>query len=89
MFGIPFSGADVCGFHDAPGMELCLRWQQVGAFYPFYRLGFFVFRLVIIKFRNHNDWYQPPQDPGVWPEVAAATRKSNAFRYRHMPYLYR
>jgi alpha-glucosidase (family GH31 glycosyl hydrolase) len=39
--------------------------------------------------RNHNDMGTADQDPGMWPSVAAAARKANLFRYRHLPYLYR
>ncbi|CAJ0932247.1 unnamed protein product, partial [Mesorhabditis belari] len=74
MFGIPYVGSDVCGFIGATTEELCLRWQQMGSFHSF--------------FRNHNDNGSPAQQPTVWPTVAAATKKANLFRYRHLPYLY-
>ncbi|GMT32516.1 hypothetical protein PFISCL1PPCAC_23813, partial [Pristionchus fissidentatus] len=80
LFGIPYVGSDVCGFNGASNEELCLRWQQLGAFHSFYRyLG---------KLYNHNSDGEPYQDPAVWESVANATKKANEFRYAYLPYLY-
>ncbi|KAI6223318.1 P-type domain-containing protein [Aphelenchoides besseyi] len=74
IFGIPHVGSDVCGFIGNTNEELCLRWQQLGAFHSF--------------FRNHNTLGAKPQDPTQWNSVAQTTRTANLWRYRHLPYLY-
>uniref|UniRef100_A0AAX7UK94 alpha-glucosidase n=1 Tax=Astatotilapia calliptera TaxID=8154 RepID=A0AAX7UK94_ASTCA len=77
LFGIPYIGADICGFFDDSTEELCRRWMQVGAFYPFSR--------------NHNAEGYKPQDPAVYGADSALVRSSKHYlniRYTLLPYLY-
>ncbi|KUI70834.1 Alpha-glucosidase [Cytospora mali] len=74
IFGIPMFGADVCGFNGNSDMELCNRWMQLGAFFPFYR--------------NHNELSANSQEPYVWESVAEASRTAMAIRYSLLPYIY-
>lgn len=74
LFGIPMFGTDTCGFNGNSDEELCNRWMQVSAFYPFYR--------------NHNTLSANPQEPYVWASVAEATKKAMAIRYSLLPYIY-
>ncbi|KAI7854312.1 alpha glucosidase [Circinella umbellata] len=74
MFGISYSGADVCGFNDNTTETLCTRWQELGAFYPFAR--------------NHNAKAPPSQEPYQWETTAEATRIALGIRYSLLPYYY-
>ena len=54
--------------------ELCNRWMQLSAFFPFYR--------------NHNTLSANSQEAYVWASVAEASRTAMQIRYSLLPYMY-
>lgn len=74
LFGIPMFGVDTCGFNGNTDMELCARWMQLSAFFPFYR--------------NHNAIGALSQEPFRWATVANASRTAMHIRYSILPYFY-
>nr|XP_028587297.1 sucrase-isomaltase, intestinal [Podarcis muralis] len=75
LFGISYTGADICGFFNDTTYEMCARWMELGAFYTFSR--------------NHNVMGTRRQDPVSFDErFVNISRDVLSIRYRLLPYLY-
>ena len=61
IFGIPFTGADICGFIKDATKDLCLRWYNLGVFYPF--------------MRNHNSKMAKDQFPWSFNDEKNKTKQ--------------
>lgn len=72
--GIPMFGVDTCGFAGNTDYELCSRWMQLSAFFPFYR--------------NHNVFAAISQEAFRWSSVIEATKITMNIRYSILPYMY-
>lgn len=68
-------GPDVCGFGGDTNEELCARWYQLAALYPFAR--------------NHNDHDSKSQEPYALGDTVLASAKANIkFRYSILKHYY-
>ncbi|NJN17443.1 MAG: glycoside hydrolase family 31 protein [Oscillochloris sp.] len=75
LAGMPYSGPDVGGFKGAPSGELFLRWLQLAALLPFFRV--------------HSTIGVPRREPWAFgPELRTQIAAVLHLRSRLMPYLY-
>ena len=76
IFGMPYTGADICGFMSSTTPELCARWYQIGALYPFAR--------------NHNHDAARDQEPWALnrPDFEETARKALKLRYSLLKWYY-
>jgi maltase-glucoamylase len=75
LFGFSNTGADICGYFDNVTEQMCQRWMQLGAFYPFAR--------------NHNGAGYRDQDPAAFSaDMIRSSRDILMTRYKLLPFLY-
>ena len=75
IFGIPFTGADICGFNYNCNGNLCARWYNIGSFYPFSR--------------NHNARKAIDQYPWSFnKDIENIIKKDIQYRYSLLRYLF-
>lgn len=81
IFGIPMTGSDICGYRYNSNKNLCIRWYNLGIFYPF--------------MRNHNrktsinqfPWSFNNDTSGNYDTINMIKKNIN-FRYSLLKYIY-
>jgi len=75
LWGIQMVGPDICGFAGNTTEELCARWYQIGALYPFAR--------------SHNSNNTVSQEPYALGDVVLQSAKKNLLlRYSMLKHYY-
>ncbi|MBR9920569.1 MAG: DUF4968 domain-containing protein [Bacteroidetes bacterium] len=95
LSGFSLIGSDIGGFVDVPDPELMVRWTQLGAFHPFFRIHSMGNNVdgaagtdadAIKEEEKVNRLDQEPWSFGK--EAEAGIRSAIEFRYQLLPYLY-
>ena len=75
LSGVPYTGSDIGGFSGAPDDELFLRWFQMAAFTPFFRI--------------HSALMTPRREPWEFEDATLdGIRSILNLRYALLPYIY-
>jgi alpha-glucosidase (family GH31 glycosyl hydrolase) len=82
IFGIPFTGADICGFHNDATDTICARWHNLAVIYPFTR--------------NHNELTFRSQEPWMFNKIEYGDKENTLksakyainLRYSLIRYIY-
>ena len=72
IFGMPFTGGDICGNNNNINSDKCIRWYNIGSFFPF------------MKSSNNKELY--PWSFGT--EVENIIKKGIQTRYSLLRYIY-
>lgn len=77
LFGFAFTGAKICGYYGNANEELCQRWHQLGAFYPY-----------SLNSNARNQWDQDPATPRFSEAFRNNVKEIISEKYRLLPLLY-